>query len=65
MKFYDITVWVSNKYENCPVRQFYGLGDSDLKNGKLLPNCFKVINLKCNMRISRVFFWEVHKDIAI
>jgi len=30
----------------------------------MLPNCFKVIYLKCNMRKSRMFFWQVHKDIA-
>ena len=57
MKFDDVTVRISKKEENCPVRQLYGLGDCDLTSGELLLNCFKVINLKCNMRKSRVFFW--------
>ena len=60
MKFDDVTVWIPNKDENCPVWQLYGLGDWNLKSGQLLLNCFKVINLKCNMRKPRVFFWQVH-----
>ena len=64
MKFDDVTVRISNKDENCPVGQFYGLGDWNLTGGQLLLNGFKIINLKCNMGKSRVFFRQVHQDIA-
>ena len=33
MKFDDVTVWISNKEENRPVRQLYGLGDCDSTSG--------------------------------
>ena len=47
VKFDDVTVWISNKEENCPIGQFYSFGDRNLTSSELPLNYFKVINLKC------------------